>query len=158
MLIFFERERALVAEGQRQRGSEDLKLAVSWQQRAQCGAWTHKSRDYDLSWSLTLNQLSHPHAPSFPFSYNILPNKLLIQVWGKYPIRLTPLCHVCHIWDDNLEFFLFNSPLNWGKSLSGRSCIFPLFESVSKKELSEPFWTGFIKVSSQTLIYSIWEK
>ena len=33
--------------------------ALSCQYRAWCGAWTHKLRDHDLSWSQMLNQLSH---------------------------------------------------------------------------------------------------
>ena len=37
--------------------------ALSCQHRAQHGAWTNKLWDYDLSWSWTLNQLSHPGAP-----------------------------------------------------------------------------------------------
>ena len=44
----------------KERGREDPKQALHWQQCAQRGAWTHKPRDDDLSWSQTLNWLSHP--------------------------------------------------------------------------------------------------
>ena len=37
--------------------------ALSCQDRVQCRAWTHEPRDHDLSWSRTLNCLSHPGAP-----------------------------------------------------------------------------------------------
>ena len=38
--------------------------ALSHQLRAQHGAWTHGPWDRDLSWSRTLNRLSHPGAPA----------------------------------------------------------------------------------------------
>ena len=37
--------------------------ALSCQRRARCRSWTHKLWDRDLSWSWTLNQLSHSGAP-----------------------------------------------------------------------------------------------
>ena len=37
--------------------------ALSCQPRARRGAWTHGPGDRDLSWSRTLNRLSHPGAP-----------------------------------------------------------------------------------------------
>ena len=48
------------AESEEDRGSKGVQR---WQQRAQCRAWTHKPWDHDLSWSGTLNRLSHPSAP-----------------------------------------------------------------------------------------------
>ena len=36
---------------------------LSRQHRVRHGAWTHEPRDHDLSWSWTLNRLSHPGAP-----------------------------------------------------------------------------------------------
>ena len=59
-LFLREREREKVEEGQRGQGTEDLKQALCWQQRAQCQARTHKPWDHDLSWSQTLNWLSPP--------------------------------------------------------------------------------------------------
>ena len=38
--------------------------ALSFQHRAPCGTRTHRPWDHDLSWSPTLNWLSHPGAPS----------------------------------------------------------------------------------------------
>ena len=48
---------------QREWGTENLKWAQHWQQRAQRKAWTHKPWDHDLSQRPTLNQLSHLGAP-----------------------------------------------------------------------------------------------
>ena len=47
----------------RVRGTEDPKQVLHGQQRARCGARTHKPRDHELSRSQMLNQLSHPGAP-----------------------------------------------------------------------------------------------
>ena len=65
MFIFEnERERDRVRMG---RGWEDRirsrLQALSCQHRAWHGAWTHGLWDHDLSWSETLNRLSHPGAP-----------------------------------------------------------------------------------------------
>ena len=49
-------------EGGRQRIWSRLQ-ALSCQCRAWCRAWTHELWDHDMSWSWTLNQLSHPGAP-----------------------------------------------------------------------------------------------
>ena len=46
--------------------------ALSCQHRAWRGARTHGPRDRDLSWSRTLNRLSHPGAPHYDFLNNIL--------------------------------------------------------------------------------------
>ena len=58
MFIFErERERPWAGEAQRGMGTEDLKWALCWQQRAWCGAWTHEPWDHDfMSWS-------HPAKP-----------------------------------------------------------------------------------------------
>ena len=58
----FLRERERAGEGQRERGTEDLKWALHWQQRSQCGARTHEPWDHDLSWSQMLSWLSCPAA------------------------------------------------------------------------------------------------
>ena len=63
MLFIFESASRSQGE-QRERGTEDLKWALRWQQQAQHGAQTHKPPlDHDLSQSWTLNRLSHPDAP-----------------------------------------------------------------------------------------------
>ena len=64
-LFLRKRDRAWVGRG-RERGRHRIRSrlqALSCQHRAQCGARTHELWDHDLSWSWTLNQLSHPGAP-----------------------------------------------------------------------------------------------
>ena len=61
-IYFSEREREHERGRSRGRETEDLKRALCWQQRAQCGAWTHKQWDHDLSGSRKLNRLCHPGA------------------------------------------------------------------------------------------------
>ena len=64
--FFWERERDMSQGGagrEGERGSEGL----CWQQRAWCGAPTHKPWDHDLNQSQMLNWLSHPGAPPFLF-------------------------------------------------------------------------------------------
>ena len=41
--------------GQRERETQNPKQAPGSRLRAQCGAWTHKPWDHDLSWGRTLN-------------------------------------------------------------------------------------------------------
>ena len=51
------------------RGSEAGSRLRRWQHRAQCGTWTHKPWDHDLSRSWTLlNPLSHPGIPRMCYS------------------------------------------------------------------------------------------
>ena len=61
--LFFERETVCVSvgEGRTEREKENLKQALHYQHRAQCGAQTHDRKittQADIK-SLTLNQLSH---------------------------------------------------------------------------------------------------
>ena len=62
-LFISEKECMWTGEGQRQRGTEDPKQPLCWQQRARCGAWTHEPWAHGLSWSHLLNWLSHPDTP-----------------------------------------------------------------------------------------------
>ena len=67
-LFIFERESESKQGRGRERGRHRIwsrLQAPSCQHRAWCGAQTHKLWDHDLSWSRTLNQLSHPGAPPF---------------------------------------------------------------------------------------------
>ena len=59
----FLRGRQLKPGRGRERGREDLKLLLCWQQTAWCGAGTHKLWDHDLSLRWSLNQQSHPSTP-----------------------------------------------------------------------------------------------
>ena len=61
-----ERDRVRAGEGQRERGGHRIwsrLQALSCQHRAWHRAQTHEPWDHDLSWSWTLNQLSHPGTP-----------------------------------------------------------------------------------------------
>ena len=69
--LFLREERAWAGERQRERGTEDLRQAPPWQQRAWWGAWTHKLWHHDLSQSQVLNWLSHPGAPPLPILIKI---------------------------------------------------------------------------------------
>ena len=62
---FWERDRAWVGEGQRERETQNLKQAPGSELSAQSPTQGSNSRtwDHDLSRSLTLNWLSHPGAP-----------------------------------------------------------------------------------------------
>ena len=62
ILILFLRDRSWM--GQREKETKDLKQAAHSQHRARCGAGSHQLRDHDLSQSSTLDQLSHPGAPT----------------------------------------------------------------------------------------------
>ena len=75
--------RAWAREGKRERGTEDLKWALCWQQRAWCGAWTQVLCDHDLSQRWMLNWLSHPGTPGPPIYYVIV---LLVSV-GSVNLR-----------------------------------------------------------------------
>ena len=69
-LFIFERDRdrVQVGEGQREGDTIPSRLqALSCQHRTQCKAQTHELGDHDLSWSWTLNRLSHPGASVFCF-------------------------------------------------------------------------------------------
>ena len=63
MFYLFLSVRVWAGERQRERGTEDLKRALCWQQRAQCRAQTHKLWHRDPSRCRKLNQLSHPGNP-----------------------------------------------------------------------------------------------
>ena len=74
-IYFWDRERqSMNGGGGRERGRHRIGSrlqALSHQPRARHGAWTHGPRDHDLSWSRTLNRLSHPGAPEVLFLNNI---------------------------------------------------------------------------------------
>ena len=82
ILIFFlnvylflrERKTEYEQGGEKEKETQNLKQApsLSCQPRAQRGARTSEPWDHDLSWSQTLNQLSHPGVPeSMLFSANM---------------------------------------------------------------------------------------
>ena len=95
MHLFILRERKSKQGRSRERETEDLKKVLYWQQRAQCGAWTHKPRDHDLSQSRMLNWLSHPHAPRWD---------LMLTLKNNYGESWPLTCSICWRWT------LFNSP------------------------------------------------
>ena len=88
-LIDFERGSASGGEAQTEgeRGCEAGSALTGWQQGTECGAQTHEPQDHDLSWSETLNRLSHIGAPrfkSFVLSFSV-------STWAKYSFLLTNL-------------------------------------------------------------------
>ena len=83
-LSIFEREREHEQGRDRRRGTEDRKQALCWQQRAWCGARTHKPWYHDLSRMLMLNRLSYPGAPTHLEFLNS-PSSLGIQVYEYLP-------------------------------------------------------------------------
>ena len=64
-----EHEQGRVRGRGRQRIGSRLQ-ALSCQHRVRRGALTQKPWDHDLSWSQTLNRLSHPGAPRYPMSFD----------------------------------------------------------------------------------------
>ena len=83
-----ERERASAHTQRRGREREGDRIwsrlqALSCQHRDRRGAQTHKLWDHDLSWSQTLNRLSHPGAPPLVFSI------------GRINSNLWNLCSKC---------------------------------------------------------------
>ena len=78
-IYFWDRERAWVGEGQRERETQNLKQAPGseLQHRARRGARTHRLWDLDLSWSRKLNRLSHPGAPRAYIFKTYLPDSSL---------------------------------------------------------------------------------
>ena len=69
-ICFWERERQSELGRGRKRGKQiwNRFQALSYQHRAQRRSRTHEPWDHDLSWSQTLNQLSHPGTPVYEFS------------------------------------------------------------------------------------------
>ena len=63
MFTYFWEERVWARRG-RERGTEDPKQALHWQQRAWRRAQTHEPWDHDLSRSWSLNRLSPPRCPA----------------------------------------------------------------------------------------------
>ena len=65
-IYFWDKERQSMDGGGSERGRHRIwnrLQALSCQHRARRGAWTHRPRDHDLSWSRTLDQLSHAGTP-----------------------------------------------------------------------------------------------
>ena len=71
LMFIFERDRDRMQVGEGQRGRQSQKQAPGSKLSAQSprGAWTHELWDHDLSWSQTLNRLSHPGAPCLFFFF-----------------------------------------------------------------------------------------
>ena len=67
LMFVFERERAWVREGQRERETEDPKQTPHWQQRAWYGARTYEPWDHDQSRSQTINWANKATPENFIF-------------------------------------------------------------------------------------------
>ena len=68
--------------------------ALSHQHRAICGAGTHEWRDGDLSWSRTLNWLSHSGAPTLCFLLRLYRFTSYIQIFGLFWANFGIWCEV----------------------------------------------------------------
>ena len=71
----------------REKGTEDPKGVLCLQQWACCGALTHKPQGRDLSWSQTLNCLSHPGAPRTKLFYFCMGLSTLVSVGWQNKIK-----------------------------------------------------------------------
>ena len=105
MFIYFwdrERDRAWMGEGQRERATQNRKP------KTRHGARTRGLRDRDLSWSRTLNWLSHRGAPTKLFlndgRFNVCKLPCMFwfyhhSMWPAAGIIVTVpyrICHCCH--------------------------------------------------------------
>ena len=75
--------------------------ALSSQHRARCWAWTHQPWGHDLSWSWTLNRLSHPGAPKCIFDlwdFLFLFKKNFIFIFIKI-LLLLKILNSFNIWE-----------------------------------------------------------
>ena len=85
-MFIFEREGEREREREQGRGRERGRSriwstfqALSCQHRAPHGAWTHKPRDHDLSWSHTLNWATQaPHVMTLKLIVSVLYLQLLV--------------------------------------------------------------------------------
>ena len=119
---FWDKERETESEQGRgrERGTNRIQsrlLSLSCQHRAWHRAWTHKPRDYDLSWSQMLNRLSHPSAPLkiFSITWSIYINNLdqgysidfwVSAIFYRFSIqRIISYLHIkqCHKFVDSVQ-------------------------------------------------------
>ena len=70
-LFILVRESMNGEKAKTERGTEDPKWVLWWQQRAQCRARTHERWDQDPSQNPLLNQLMHPGAPEVEFDVSL---------------------------------------------------------------------------------------
>ena len=89
-IYFWERERERESQHEwgrgRERGRHRIRSrlrALSCQHRAWHGARGHKPQDHDLSWSQTLNRLSHPGVPEMVSLLSLGTYSETLQSWTK---------------------------------------------------------------------------
>ena len=92
--------------------------ALSCQHRAWHGARTHEPQDHALSWSRTLNRLSHPGAPGIWYLNLYWVIALLSLLWGKatHTYRSPSICKA--LWNSQK---LKSQPLYQGNKLFRKS-------------------------------------
>ena len=81
LMFIFERERHHEQGRSRERGRHRIQSrlqAPSCQHRDQCRAHTHEPWDHDLSWSRTLNWLSHPGSQRAPTFFDLSDSTLTV--------------------------------------------------------------------------------
>ena len=88
-MFILETDTVWVGEGQRE---GDTESEAGCQHRARHGTWTHELWDHDLSWSQTLNRLSHTGAPVWLFLLDLLTHEqqmtLQVLVQNTYLVIL----------------------------------------------------------------------
>ena len=88
--LFILREREKTSKGGVER--EDRRSEVGsmlTEERAQLGAWAHKPGYHNLSWSQTLNWLSHPGTPHTPFHFDFS--------FSTYYLMSVLVKHLCEV-------------------------------------------------------------
>ena len=126
-IYFWERGRESKQERSRDRGRHRIQSRLqvpSCQHRARRGAWTHQPWDHDLSWSQTLNWLSHPGTPMIIF---LEEEKNKILSWSGHSLNSSfwwfffeeiSTCYVTF-------YFWFHPPMfkvTWSSSLGLWNC------------------------------------
>ena len=114
-IYFWQRERQNMSRGGAERGGRHRiwsgLQALSCQHRAWHRAQTHRVWDHDLSWSRTLNRLSHPGAPKMKCfnKSRIVPTHTLGKILQRpvspevnnacfHPFLLCKMIRKLHIW------------------------------------------------------------
>ena len=121
---------------------------LSHQHRARCGAETHQPWDHGLSWSQTLDRLSHPSAPGwgfllFIFSYYYVLNRVIILPTQSY---------IIFPWSKNVTLVCESQnfrALGLARALEGTSCDPVRLQSRSRQAMIYPasYWWILDEVS-----------
>ena len=123
-ICVWERERQTECEQGRgrERGRHRIQSRLqplSCQHRARRRAWTHEPWDHDLSWSQTLNQLSHPGAPKSDYFNKRKEQMFTMPRLGSLPSQYA------HCWHTGAPLWVSSTFLEMGSTVSGAPCLSP---------------------------------